>query len=56
MLRLSSGRLNYVHVDTEVIRKKEIVQVYDKVANNVADQNHGKGNIIQIEKALSSKM
>jgi hypothetical protein len=44
VLPASSGRLNRVHVDTVVIREREIVQLYDKVASDVVNQNYGKGN------------
>ena len=33
----SSGRLNCVHVDTVVIRGREIIHLYDKIASNVVN-------------------
>ena len=46
MLPPSSGKLNCVDVDTVLIREKEIVTLYDKVASNV-NQNHGKSTFLQ---------
>lgn len=42
MLPASSERQNCVHVDTVVIRGREIVHLYDKIASNIVSQNYGK--------------